>query len=366
MWFLPEMLTRAGFWVDVIGSSRCLRHSRFVRRFDFVPSGVSLIPVVVERIREKYDWIIPTEDDTLRELLQSELSLEDKLRVLPVQREEHFSHLFSKVGLAKIFAAHGIQTPPSRVAHNQEEALAAAEELGFPVLLKQDASNGGLGIDEWTYPSWVRAGQGPFLVQKKLDGVELDLSGIFFEGKLVHFAHSKIERVWGGKYGPSSLRTYTPLSLVPREIFEELSQIGRALGLHGFTTISCMQVGQERFYFEVDVRPNVWVSYSLFLGDDPAPRIRNWFAQRETLHHPASSSSSQQRVFPYLFRLKHWEVLCNRYRSWHFLPKGDPGVLLWLLISFFFTTPLKQFCLRVAPPKYHAPLRRLYKKLFFW
>jgi len=46
------------------------------------------------------------------------------------------------------------------------------------------------------------------LVQKKIEGTELDLSGFYREGKLIYFTHSKIEKVSQNKFGPSLLRTY--------------------------------------------------------------------------------------------------------------------------------------------------------------
>lgn len=65
----------------------------------------------------------------------------------------------------------------------------------------------------------------------------------------------------GNKFGASSLRKYYQTSVVDKEIFLEVQQLGKALGADGFTNISCIQSvdGGGRYVIEADMRANAWI-----------------------------------------------------------------------------------------------------------
>lgn len=152
-----------------------MRSCKFVRDCDVVPLKQSLLPAITERIKKDYDWIIITEDDTLAEILNSDLSVEDKLKLLPVQKKENFSHIYSKIGLSKVFSAHGVDTPPFFIAQSLAEALVGANQLGYPVFLKVDSSGGGAEVYECKTPSDLtfikpQVFDKPVLIQKKYRG----------------------------------------------------------------------------------------------------------------------------------------------------------------------------------------------------
>ncbi|HSX10871.1 MAG TPA: hypothetical protein VLF94_04055, partial [Chlamydiales bacterium] len=286
-WALPQLLTRAGFSVDAIISSPLMKRCKFLRNCFLVPHTRSLIPTIAEKMNKGYDWIVITEDGPLTEVLESNLSVEDKLKILPVQAPENFIHLYSKIGLSKVFSDQGVPTPPSAVAKTITEALSEANRLGYPILLKQDSSGGGSGIFEAHSAADLKTlqpqfFQKPVLVQKQIPGIEVDLSPLYFHGKLIHFNYAKIEKTTS-RFGPSSVRTYSPLSRVDEQVFRELAHIGKVLGAHGFVNMSCIESEGRRFYFEADMRPNAWVEFPRFFSEDPAIRIRNWFLNKETL-----------------------------------------------------------------------------------
>lgn len=329
------MLSRAGFSVDVITSASLMRSCKFVRHCDLVPLRHSLIPTITQSLKTPYDWILITEDGTLGEILRSDLSTEEKRRLLPVTSEENFDHLYSKIGLSKAFFTHGVNTPPSFAAHDKTEALSRANQLGYPILIKRDASGGGDWVFACNSPSdfdtlHPRLFAKPVLVQKKISGIELDLSALYLEGDLVHFSYAKTEKSLK-KFGPSILRTYYSLNGADEAIFHELRQIGKALGAHGFANIGCIQSNAGRFYFEADMRPNVWVEVTKHLGEDPAIRIQNWFSRRETLNPPTPSAHPASMLIPYFLRLRWFELLTNRYNVWKFIPGDDRKLIARLL-----------------------------------
>ena len=72
-----HLLSRAGFSVDIVTTSRYLGLSRFARTVHTVTSDKALAPSAydVVRIRTKpYDWVMATDDLTLRALAESERS----------------------------------------------------------------------------------------------------------------------------------------------------------------------------------------------------------------------------------------------------------------------------------------------------
>ena len=369
LWALPRLLNKAGFSVDVITSDPLMKYCHFVRNCECV-SLQSLIFVAMQRIK-KYDWIVVAEDGLLQEVVRSSFSLEDKLKILPVLREENLSHLYSKIGLSQTLAAHNVKTPLFSTAHNVEEALLKAEQLGYPILIKRDSSAGGQGVFECNKASDFQLVPRdvfdlPVLVQKKISGRELDVSAIYFKGELVHFNYAIPEKICGNRFGVSSLRTYYPLSVVEESLFIELAQIGKALGAHGFTNIACIQqVDGQRFYFEADMRPNAWVDTPYFLKENISLRIQEWFSQKKTLSYPVPILSHQplQMRIPYFLRLSRWELLVNRYGVWKFIPWENGRFVVLLILHKMFVIGVKDrivpFIKWFVPQKYHPWLRSL-------
>ncbi|MGA1372456.1 MAG: hypothetical protein ACO3Z6_12705 [Pseudomonadales bacterium] len=338
MWFMPELLCRAGFTVDVVTCSDLMQHSRFVERVDRVSCQPALIQLAKSRAHDDYDWIIPTEDGLLGSIASADLSPQTKLKLLPVVSESDFHHLHSKIGLSRSFSRAGIQTPPFQVATSMQEACEAAKRLGFPVLLKVDASGGGCGIHELKsdvdvakVPAefWER----PVLLKKKLSGTVLDLSALFLRTELIHFSYSTMDRVVSNRFGPSSLRTYRPLSRVEQPVFDELTALGKALGADGFCNICCIDAkdGSGRWYVEADMRPNVWIDTPHYFGEELASRISDAFHGGQRLrmpptHAPVPESASDLQI-PYFLRLSPVELLLNRYSVWRYVPTRDLPVL---------------------------------------
>jgi carbamoyl-phosphate synthase L subunit-like protein len=348
IWAIPYLLSRAGFAVDVMTTSRAMRLSRFARRVDTVASFGSLVGAAVLRARTKpYDWVIATDDMTLGALAELEWPADARPKLLPAAIPKCRLHLYSKTGLSRVLQAGGIRTPPFRVACNLDQAFAATNDIGYPVFVKLDAAGGGEGVHECTSESDLarlrRLFDGrPLLIQKRIDGTELDLSAIYLEEDLVHFTYSTIDRTIG-PFQPSVVRTYYPSRLVKRAVFDELSALGSVLGASGFVTISCIEAadGSGRYYIEADMRPTVWADFSLFYGEDAAARIRSWFAARVRLTQEnavtenamTATSGHAPLTIPYFLRLRLWELLVNRHRVWRYIPVADKELVRRLLVA---------------------------------
>lgn len=351
-WSMPSLLHRAGFDVDAVATSSLLKHSRFVRHFRQLPSVGMLAQETQRLVRDNtYDWVIATDDNMLAALADLAWHNDARPRHLPVWHEQTRRHICSKIGLSHALKENAVQTPPFAVAADCSEAVSAAGVLGYPVMLKVDRSAGGLGVFECRDDDDIIArgsvfANGPLLVQKKIEGVETDLSAIYLDGMLVHFANSIFERT-NLRFGPSVVRTYRSVSGVSQSIFDELAQLGRGLHLGGFVNITCIDAadGSGRYYIEADMRPNVWFDFSRFCGDDAATRIRAWYASGTSLAPVHAGAQAYTVMIPYFLRLRVWELLINRYRVWRFVPWHEPLLVGRLLLSkavLAFLAPVRQ------------------------
>ena len=369
-WALPHLLSRAGFQVDVVTNSHLLRLSKFVRDVHVAPLGTSVIDFCYNHIRARekaYDWVIATDDGTLAEIVDLELRTGQISNLLPILPGGNRQHLFSKIGLSHVLLAAGIKTPDFRVANSCIEAINAAKEIGYPILAKVDSSGGGLGVYECDNDAKIlelqRLFSQPVLIQKKIFGSLLDLSAIYLGAELVHFSYSKIEHTLG-RFGPSVQRTYYPSPLVERAIFDELAALGKVLGANGFVNISCIDDadGSGRYYIEADMRPNVWIDYSVFYGEDPAPKIQDWFSSKISLtkeNVAYRSNANMPLMIAHFLRLNILEILINRYNVWKFIPFADSRLVRRLLITI--ATQGLVDLVRLAIPR---KLRRLLRGRF--
>jgi hypothetical protein len=343
-WAIPGLLARAGIACDVVSPREILSNSRFINHLYLVtpPQSVTEKAIgIISQHHADYVWVIVTQDWVLQTIVQSTIPDSIKLKLLPVISPENYEHLYSKIGMVSALQRHGISTPNFRVASTLASAMQVACDIGFPVMLKIDSSGGGMGTYECSSTDEIQKhvaifDGNPILVQKKIIGKEIDLSAIFIDTRLVYFSYSIFRKVIS-PFGPSVLRDYMIRAHVNPEIYSELSQIGKALGAHGFANITCIEADHKRYYFEADMRPNVWADYTSFLGDDPADHIRNWFAKKLPLQLE-TRTIYQKPTFvriPYFLRLRIWELLFNRYNVWRYIRMDDQKLVYALLNEKF-------------------------------
>lgn len=339
---LPSFLDRAGFAVDAIFSNPLFKKSKFIRNLTIAQGG-DIIKNLSKIDLDSYDLIIPCDDLALDLIIKSNLEIAQKLKLLPVTHIKAFDHIFSKIGLSKILSLAGITTPDFLVASNILEAKKMAENLGYPVMIKANSSGGGEGVFECQNALDIdlignNFFDKPVLVQKKIIGTELDLSAFYQDKKLIFFSYSKIKKVVSGKFGPSVVRLYRQLGSVNKEIFLEMEKLGEALDANGFVTISCIEtIDKKRYFIEADMRPNSWIEFPKFIGNDPAIAVSNWFLKKEILAYPQKLNPkySSEIILPYFNRMTMSEILFNRYKVWKYLPCRDSKLLFYLLALKF-------------------------------
>ena len=306
LWHLPPLLRRAGLKVESItvrspyfrlpGSRRGALHAQTL-------TGV--LELAAERAAQQpYDLVVTSDDTALRLLRDWDaLTLQQRMLLAPVLTASDLEHLASKVTITARLDAAGVHVPRWREAHGLASADAAATELGWPVVLKNDYGSGGRGVRPVVdarelWQAWMQLEQAwhrgeaqlpagarrpmRVLVQEYVAGHDVDLSAFFRGGQLVHFTYARAVETLTDR-GASSLRHYRPTAQAGPSAAEELTAIGQALGLDGFANISARESGDggSRTYFEVDARPNLWAHVGAQVGDDPVARLRRWFATGE-------------------------------------------------------------------------------------
>ncbi len=352
LWHLPPLLRGAGLGVEsVTVSSPYFRLPGSLRVASRCATLTDALVLAAERVSQRHYDLVVTSDDTALRLLRAwdGLPAGQRLLLAPVTSLADLEHLASKVVLAARLETAGLPVPRWREAYDPVEAEAAAQDLGWPVVLKNDLGSGGRGVriatnlDDLT-EAWrqlrlahsrAEANLPPdvrrpmrVLIQENVPGRDLDLSAFFRRGELVHFTLSRFTETLTVR-GASSQRHYLPTSAAQPGIVEELTAIGDALGLNSFANITARETpdGRSRAYIEVDARPNLWTHVGAQAGDDPVARLRKWFATGQADLEPTGIPSGVKSDGVFLrmaHRTSRGALLRNTDSAITTMPWGPP------------------------------------------
>ena len=366
-----ELLARAGFAVDIISINDSLKHNRSIRNYVFAQNDDILIKAAVDQARKHYSLVVVTDDPTLGAILHSDLHEEEKAQLLPVISKEHLGHIFSKIGLSLLLDKSGINTPGYAIANNEQELKASLAMLGYPVVIKLDSSTGGRGVFECANESDLGVISSkphiyPVLAQKKIMGSEVSFEAFYQNGALIHFACSMVER-YQYRFGPTSVRRYTQLAFLEKEIFDQLSLLGKALGADGFANISSIRSGQDGrlYFFEADMRPTLWIDHTKYFGDDWAPAIRRYFLSGEEIAYPYPGDHRYPAhiVLSHYSRIGVMDLILNRYQIWKHLPDNFFSAALYTRIWVLFVSVIVRFCKSAMPAWGYVILQKIYHRI---
>ena len=165
-----------------------------------------------------------------------------------------------------------IHRPKGKGVKTEAEALAAAEELGYPVLLRPSYVIGGQNMrivhDESEVRRYMRrilAGgvENPVLVDKYMAGIELEVD-VISDGKdvLIPGIMEHIERA--GVHSGDSIAVYPPYNINDKmvdTIAEVSEKLALALGTRGLVNIQYLIYGGELYVIEVNPRASRTVPY---------------------------------------------------------------------------------------------------------
>ncbi len=172
----------------------------------------------------------------------------------------------------RLLETFGIRRPMGMGVKTMEEALRAAETLGYPVLLRPSYVIGGQNMTisrsaEQTrlYMERILSGgiENPVLVDRYMPGTELEVDVISDgESVLIPGIMEHIERA--GVHSGDSIAVYPPYNLSDKflkKICEASEQLAKALGTKGLVNIQYLIWEDEFYVIEVNPRASRTVPY---------------------------------------------------------------------------------------------------------
>ena len=179
--------------------------------------------------------------------------------------------------------ALGIPQPPGSTAASLSEALAVAEEIGYPVLVRPSYVLGGRGMEiayakedlERYFHSALEAGTGRVLVDKYLRGKEVEVDAVSDgHDTLVAGIMEHIERA--GVHSGDSYAVYPAQNLTTEErtrIVELTAQIAKALPVKGLLNIQFIVEEGRVWVLEVNPRSSRTVPFLTKVTGVPLVRL---------------------------------------------------------------------------------------------
>ncbi len=167
----------------------------------------------------------------------------------------------------------GLRQPPNGTATSREEALAVAERIGYPVLIRPSYVLGGRAMEIVHNPERLEryiatavkvSGKNPVLIDSYLrEATEVDVdavadgSDVFIAGVMEHIEEA-------GIHSGDSACSLPPYSLAPElveEIGRQTEQLARALGVVGLMNVQFAVRGEEIYILEVNPRASRTVPF---------------------------------------------------------------------------------------------------------
>jgi hypothetical protein len=214
--------------------------------------------------------VIVGSDPEMREITQTEVNLDTKLKLLPIKSPDAFKILDSKVGLQEVMEKLKLSAPMGAVIAGPDELKNQQNHFKLPYLIKGDQGGGGAHIRRISadsmYPK-IDDIPFPFVLQEEIMGSEISVDAYFVNGNLRAYIYSdQIKSI--SKFGPSYMRR---IANPPTEDFiQTLKTIGQFTGAHGLvnTTFIFDSNLNRHFMIEFDPRPNAWHFLAPILGID--------------------------------------------------------------------------------------------------
>ncbi len=172
----------------------------------------------------------------------------------------------------RLLAEAGIPQPPGAAVTSVEEALAKAEALGFPVLVRPSYVLGGRAMEIVHSPEELRSymeeavkvnPEHPVLIDRYLRGKELEVDALCDgETVLIPGIMEHIERA--GVHSGDSIAVYPTQSVTPDQkerLVSITTQIARSLHIRGLVNIQFVLYGGEIYVLEVNPRASRTVPF---------------------------------------------------------------------------------------------------------
>ncbi len=278
---LPAILKTAGCTLDVYAAPRSwvLNNSSYDNWIEAPDSrdNIDHLLTFLQQNADKYDWIIPGDDIAVR-LLNERITDETLFyKVMPLTKMENREVLGSKAGFVTVCNKYGIKTPKQLVYDGVQPLEEIGNYIGYPLIVKVDESEGGYGVFKCRDLQELTATLKDvplknLVLQQMIAGEDINTEALYKDGVLMVYNYSRTTTVMKD-FGVSTRRLFEDNN----DLDAVLEQMGRDIGLNGFGNIVFMRDTQtgEYYLIEIDMRPNSWMYYGRFTGNDFTVAVKN-------------------------------------------------------------------------------------------
>jgi len=299
---IPYIFKKAGCkTVDVFCNSESwLLSNRFYDNWietsvEHEPFKTQLIKLVEEKF-DHYDWVVVLDDASVK--LMNESITDERLfkKILPLTKIENREILSSKLGLSNICKKYGIVTPGYINYSETHDVEAEIKKLNFPILLKEDYSFSGMGIQYCETEADLKGAfekvrvKENLVLQEFIQGEDIGIEALFRDGELITYNCADVLTYMYNKFSFTTRRLYYQNA----EIAELLKKLGKSVGLNGFASIQYVYHPERKKYYliEVDARVNGWMPYSRFTGHSFSDGIKRIMAG--DLSHVSDNNNNEK------------------------------------------------------------------------
>lgn len=316
----------AGARVSVLAHPRRpVARSRFVAELHAAPRDVKGALAALERLRAEraFDWVILGDDEILQAAARSGVARE---------------LLASKVAFTRAMQEARLPIPDSEVAEGPDAARAAAERIGYPVIVKPDRSSGGQGLFRADGAGDLdRVPDGAMcVVQRFIDGALGSSAFLVDGGRLLCWMSAFKEDLHPKPYGPSCARRYAHFPAMEARL-EALAAL--LPGRHICGTDWILPSGSpEPLLIEMNGRPPPWLHLHERFGVDLPLAIRSMLeGSPRVVRPPETTPHAVVRMFPQdairALDEREWGAFLRAFLAWgkgYDAPRDDPVLKLAL------------------------------------
>jgi predicted ATP-grasp superfamily ATP-dependent carboligase len=343
---IPAILRDAGCAVDIfcVKNSWAIQNSAHVKWIEASEDQATFVDQILTYVGVNggdYDWIIPGDDIIIR-LLNERISDEKTFyKILPLTKIENRELLGSKAGFSSLCTKYNIKTPRYLIYHDTMTPQQIGDYMKYPFLMKVDKSEGGFGVfmcsDEAELVKNLAGvtNKENLVFQQFIQGYDINVEVLYREGQLMVYNYSRTLKIMG-KFGVSTERLFYQ----HRQLEPELIRMGKDLGLNGFGNVVFMfsEPEQTHYLIEVDVRPNAWMYYGKFTGNNFSEAIKKAIKGDYTLLEPDPAFASK-KIKIRLYKKDMYRCLMekdfkgffawmtNKDKSWQYIPFYDKKLL---------------------------------------
>ncbi len=345
---MPYVLKKGGCHIDVYSKkeSWLIKNKIYNNWIPAPPHEDEFIEKLIEIIlKGSYKWIIPIDDESVRILNKKISDRELFQKIIPLCFFENKMFLGSKIELANVCKQNEIIIPNYIVLEKQLTPEIINTKIGFPLLIKEDESGGGVGIklckniEELKMCFLTLQDSKKHIIQEFIQGEEISCEALFKNGQLLVANTSKIlDSI--KTFGYSLKREY----FRDEKLIVSIEIIGKRLGLNGFCNITSIfdKKTKTHYLLEIDSRPNAWFRFGEFTGNDFSVGVKKYINDDLTLLIP---ENQPEKIIITLFKrdlasvlnnkgfLKIIFWLINKDNCWKYIPFFD-SKLLWANIWF--------------------------------